>query len=87
MRVKEQDNSQPIVTESDSTDKPPFDLAYAMSELESPENQILSMLLKKLGPYPVYKIIDKNGMNLLHHAVLKGVEGKTQLLIDFAKNY
>lgn len=45
------------------------------------------MLLKTLGHYPVYKIVDKNGMNLLHHAVLKGVEGKVQLLLDFAKNY
>ena len=25
-------------------------------------------------------------MTLLHHAVLKGTDGKTQLLIDFAKN-
>lgn len=48
---------------------------------------MLSMLLKKLGNYPVYKIIDKNGMNLLHHAVLKGIEGKTQLMIDFARNF
>ena len=32
-------------------------------------------------------MIDKNGMNLLHHAVLKGVEGKTQLIIDFVVNF
>ena len=26
-------------------------------------------------------------MTLLHHAVLKGIEGKTQLLIDFVINF
>lgn len=31
-------------------------------------------------------MIDPKGLNLLHHAVLKGIDGKTKLLIDFARN-
>lgn len=38
---------------------------------------MLSIILKELGEYPLVKIADKNGMTLMHHAVLKGVEGKT----------
>lgn len=30
-------------------------------------------------------MVDDEGLTLLHHAVLKGVEGKTKILIDLAK--
>lgn len=39
----------------------------------------------KTLPCPITIIKDLKGLNLLHHAVLKGVDGKTKLLIDFAK--
>jgi len=41
-------------------------------------------LLKNLG-IPIVEIYDQLGLNLIHHAVLKGVEGKIQFLIDFAR--
>ena len=45
---------------------------------------MLNELLKDLGNnYPLTNMTDHIGMNLFHHAVLKGIEGKTQLLIDF----
>ena len=30
-------------------------------------------------------IVDDKGLNLLHHVVLKGEDGKTKFLIEFAK--
>lgn len=68
-------------------DQPNFNFAFAISELESQDNQMLVVILKELGDYPLVKIADRNGMTLMHHAVLKGVEGKTQLLIDFVTNF
>lgn len=64
-----------------------FDMTFMMSELQNQENFILVDLLKQLGDYPITLIADKQGLTLLHHAVLKGVEGKTKLLIDFARNF
>ena len=63
-----------------------FDWQFTLSELESHDNYILCDILKDLY-CNVTEIIDKGGLNLLHHAVLKGIEGKCELLIDFAKNF
>ena len=35
---------------------------------------------------PITYMVDAQGFNLLHQAVLKGREGKVAMLIDFAKN-
>ena len=57
--------------------QPNIDINYIISELESNDNFILSKLLREMGEVSVTKLFDSNGMTLLHHAVLKGVEGKT----------
>ena len=67
--------------------KSKFDLNYVLAELETNDNFMLSNLLKDLGSISILDVKDKEGLTLLHHAVLKGIDGKTQLLIDFARNY
>ena len=48
---------------------------------------LLHLLVTGLGDSnPITEVVDSQGLTLLHHAVLKGVDGKTQFLIDFAKN-
>ena len=66
---------------------PAFDLKFTLAELQSHDNFMLVKLLKDLGDYPITKIMDKSGLTLLHHAVLSGIEQKTQLLIDFGRNF
>ena len=34
---------------------------------------------------PITTLVDENGLTLIHHAVLKGVDGKVQILIDYAE--
>jgi hypothetical protein len=58
-----------------------------LAELENTDNFMLCELLRELGTTPITGIRDKKGLSLLHHAVLKGVDGKVQLLLDFARNY
>lgn len=55
--------------------------------MESPDNFILCDILKDLKENKIVDVVDDNGLTLLHHAVLKGVEGKVELLVDFAKNF
>lgn len=62
-----------------------LDWNFILRELEREENLFLNNFLKTL-PCPITFIKDIKGLNLLHHAVLKGVDGKTKLLIDYAKN-
>ena len=62
-----------------------FDWQFALGELESEENLLLRNILMTLQN-PITEVFDEKGLSLLHHAVLKGVEGKTTLLIDFARN-
>jgi hypothetical protein len=33
----------------------------------------------------ITSLVDDKGLTLLHHAVLKGIEGKTKLIIDVAR--
>ena len=54
-------------------------------ELESHENIHVINMLKTMND--ITQIVDHEGLSLLHHAVLKGVEGKTKILIDMAKSY
>lgn len=62
-----------------------FDWQFALGELESEENLLLRNILMTLSN-PITEVFDDKGLSLLHHAVLKGIEGKTMLLIDFARN-
>ncbi len=62
-----------------------LDWNFILGELENEENLFLNNFLKTLL-CPITIIKDIKGLNLLHHAVLKGVDGKTKLLIEFAIN-
>ena len=64
----------------------PFDWQFALSELESADNFILCDLLREIDG-KITQVVDDGGLNQLHHAVLKGIEGKCELLLDFAKNH
>jgi len=44
-------------------------------ELESPDNYTLSKYLKNMEN-KITELVDAKGFNLLHHAILKGVDGK-----------
>lgn len=35
----------------------------------------------------IIEIQDEQGLTLLHHAVLKLMEGKVKVILDFARNY
>ena len=60
-----------------------FDWAFCNSELENQDSYILMDILTEcVGP--ISSLTDENGLTLIHHAVLKGVEGKVQILVDFA---
>ena len=61
-----------------------FDWAFAKKELENEENLDLLNILRTLRE-PITSLYDDSNLSLLHHSVLKGVEGKTELLIEFAK--
>ena len=61
-----------------------FDWEFAIKELENEENLDLENILRTLKE-PITSFYDENNLTLLHHAVLKGVDGKTGLLINFAK--
>lgn len=60
------------------TDNPidAFDWEFAIKEMENDENLDLENILKTLKE-PIISFYDENNLSLLHHAVLKGVEGKT----------
>lgn len=62
-----------------------FNFDFVLAEMNSPQNHILQMLLRELGSQHITRVRDRSGMNLLHHAVLKNVAGKTKFLIDFAR--
>lgn len=62
-----------------------FDWNFALNELSSESDLLLKNILKTVM-VPITDLLDGKGLNLLHHAVLKGVDGKTKLLIDFARN-
>ena len=61
-----------------------FDWAFAKKELENEENLDLLNILRTLRE-PITSLHDDSNLSLLHHSVLKGIEGKTELLINFAK--
>lgn len=61
-----------------------FDWEMAISELESEHNLLLKNLLRTHNG-PICTLSDEKGMTLLHHAVLKGVPGKTRFILEFSK--
>ena len=60
-----------------------FDWKFALNELGQESDLLLKNILKTVM-IPITELVDAKGLNLLHHAVLKGIDGKTKLLIDFA---
>ena len=62
-----------------------FDWKFALNELGQESDLLLKNILKTVM-IPITDLVDAKGLNLLHHAVLKGIDGKTKLLIDFARH-
>ena len=52
-----------------------FDWLYFNAELENDEDFVLLDLLRE-AHVPITTLVDENGLTLLHHAVLNGVDGK-----------
>ena len=53
-----------------------FDMEFLIKELENELSIDLENMLQILKP-PITTIVDENNLSLLHHAVLKGVQGRT----------
>lgn len=60
-----------------------LDWSLLLAEMESSDFDLLSQYLKKLK-CNVVDLADDNGFTLLHHAVLKGQDGKVQQVVDMA---
>ena len=60
-----------------------FNWDMALAELDSEKDLMLNNILRTYQG-PICFLKDQSEMTLLHHAVLKGVVGKTMLLLDFA---
>lgn len=60
------------------------DWNFILAELESAEDDMLKLHLRsEIVPLSrIVEIVDDKGFNLLHHAVLKGVPGKVDVLLD-----
>ena len=52
-----------------------FDWHFCTAELENIDSYILIDILRD-EKESITKLVDENGLTLLHHAVLKGVDGK-----------
>ena len=61
-----------------------FDWAYVTKELENEDDLDLLNYLKSMRE-PLTTFADQNSLTLLHHAVLNGTDGKTELIINYAK--
>ena len=61
-----------------------FDWHFLTAELENQDSYILIDILRGVN-VPITTLLDENGLSLIHHAVLKGVDGKVQILIDYAE--
>ena len=68
----------PIIEEKE------FDWHFCTAELENQDSYILIDILRDVTA-PITTLMDENGLTLIHHAVLKGVDGKVQILIDYAE--
>lgn len=64
----------------------PADFDAILGELSEKENYALESFLKEMN-MKIHTVQDQQGLTLLHHAVLKLVEGKVKLLLDFARNH
>ena len=62
-----------------------FDWHYFNAELANDDDFVLLDLLRE-AQVPITALVDENGLTILHHAVLNGVDGKVQVLVDFAMN-
>jgi hypothetical protein len=52
-----------------------FDWHFCTAELENTDSYILIDILRDVT-VPISTLVDENGLTLIHHAVLKGVDGK-----------
>ena len=61
-----------------------MDWNFILAELENPDDEELKHHLREnIQPLSrLHTIVDDKGFNLLHHAVLKGLNGKVGVLID-----
>lgn len=70
-----------------STDSSMFpsvlDWSLLLAELEQPDFDLLRQYLRKLQ-INVLELADENGFTLVHHAVLKGIDGKVKQVISLA---
>ena len=64
---------------------PQFDWAYITAALELQSNYQLEAYLTELG-CSVDRIVDSQGLTLLHQAVLNGAANKVKFVLDLAKN-
>jgi palmitoyltransferase ZDHHC13/17 len=60
-----------------------LDWSLLLAELEQPDFELLRQYLRKLY-INVLELADENGFTLLHHAVLKGQDGKVKQVINLA---
>ena len=56
-----------------------------MEILDSHNQQDLSEMPLDFQSIPVTRLVDEQGFTLLHQAVLKGREGMTDMLIQYAR--
>ena len=60
-----------------------LDISFLLSELELQSSDLVKQIIKDYGQ-PIIKYRDDHGFTLLHHVVLKSIDGKVQFLIDYA---
>lgn len=84
------DNNNPQITVTSAEFGPqtglPQDFDAILGELAEKENYALESFLKEMN-MKIHLVQDAQGLTLLHHAVLKLVEGKVRVLLDFARNH
>lgn len=62
-----------------------LDWSLLLAELEQPDFNLLKQYLRKLY-INVLELADENGFTLVHHAVLKGNEGKVNQVVELAES-
>lgn len=73
-----------IIQQSPPVTGKPEDFEAILGELGEKDNSVLEQFLDGMK-MRVHHVRDEQGLTLLHHAVLKLVEGKVKALLDFAR--